>query len=284
MHLLKLSVAKDTTIPRQDMTNLLPAYEVCSLETASKAMPAERSKTDAVRAAASYALLSYKRFEHNGRTCEVLSKSPKSDSKRGMTLQINIREIGESKISYSEEILTLSAPDAHSTPEMLLSPIAVDFERLVAALNVDTLIDRGQSTLYDNDIRKIIELLLERYTVSLWKGLSLVLDDDGLKYIKRLQRLCDSELTHGSVTLSTLALDMSQANRTALARELGEEFCALLAKLLERAGYPAPSVKAINAEYELLSAKIDQAELLLGCEIPCTHARIDLETALMALE
>ena len=284
MHLLKLSVSRDVQIERSSMMNLLPAYEVCTLEQASKNMPAERSKTDAVRSAASYALLSYRRFDHNGRTCEVLAKSPKSDSTRGMVLQINVREIGDAKVKYSEEILTLSAPNAHTTPEMILTDTAHEFERLVAALNVERLIEQGQRTLYDNDVRKLIELLLDQYTVGLWKGLSLVIDDTGLTYIKRLQRLLDTELDAGSVTLSTLALDMSQANRSALARELAQEFIPMLEHLTERAGYPAPSVKKILADYDALTAKLEQAEALLGCPIPCNDARMDLETALMALE
>jgi hypothetical protein len=145
------------------------------------------------------------------------------------------------------------------------------------------LVDHGQARLYDNDLRKICDRLLEPYTVGLWTGLSLILDDTGLEYVKRLQRCLNRVLCAGTVTLSTLALDMSHANRQALAQELAQEFSGQLVKIVERCAYTAPNVDAIMKSYEVVAGKIAQAETLLGIAIPCQDSQLEVETALMSL-
>jgi hypothetical protein len=285
MHLLKVTISKDSRIHREDMIIALRKHAVCSESQAQDVLPAVRSKTDAVRMAAQYVLLNYQRFDHNARTCKILAKSPRNaKTKRGLDLQLNVQAIGDETVEYSEQILRVYAPNAQSTPEIILQPAASEFTRLVSALDIDTLIYNGQHTLYDNDMRRIIDILLEPYTSNLWKGLSLVIDDTGLTYIERMQALCDTELGAGSITLSTLALDMSHANRVALARELAtEEYIPALKILSERCGYAGPNVKAIETAYDALLGKIDQANNVLGVDIPCKDAQIDLETALMSL-
>jgi hypothetical protein len=267
------------------MQSNLTTYGVCSADTLRSIFPADRSKTDAVRAAAAYALLKYQRFhDRNGRLCKAIAKSPKSATKKGMDIQIHVQACSDDTVEYSQLVARLSAPTAQSTPELIREKAAEEFPDLCKDLHVKALREQGQDNLYDNDIRKLLEGLLDPYTVSLWKGLSLVLDETGLAYIHTLQWHCDAVLSAGKVSLSTLALDMSQANREALARELADEFATQLHKIAERCAYTAPNAKAIVTTYETLASKITQAETLLGVAIPCHDAQLAAETAIMALD
>jgi hypothetical protein len=215
--------------------------------------------------------------------CKAIAKSPKNAKKKGMDIQIHVQACGDDTVEYSQLIARLYAPQASAVPELIREQAASDYAQLCADLNIATLVEQGQERLYDNDLRRLCDRLLEPYTVGLWTGLSLVLDDTGMAYLARVQKLCNAELSAGTITLSTLALDMSQANRQALARELAQEFDGQLSKLVERCSYTAPNVDAIMKAYELLSAKISQAEMLLGIAIPCQDSQLSAETALMSL-
>ena len=285
MHLLKISIEKETYAYRNLLLASLTRYGVCQSESEALALlPAVRAKTDACRAAAAYTLLRYQRFyDQAGRLCKAIAKSPKNAKKKGMDIQIHVQACGDDTVEYSQLVARLYAPQASAVPELIREQAASDYAQLCADLNIATLVEQGQSRLYDNDLRKIMDRLLEPYTVGLWTGLSLVLDDTGMAYLARVQKLCNAELSAGTITLSTLALDMSHANRKALAQELAQEFDGQLQKIAERCSYTAPNVDAIMKAYELLSAKISQAETLLGLDIPISAAQLHVETAIMAL-
>lgn len=285
MHLLKISIEKETYAYRNLILASLTRYGICQSESEAQGLlPAVRAKTDACRAAAAYTLLRYQRFyDQAGRLCKAIAKSPKNAKKKGMDIQIHVQACGDDTVEYSQLIARLYAPHASALPELIREQAASEYAHLCIDLEIATLIEQGQERLYDNDLRKICDRLLEPYTVGLWTGLSLVLDDTGLEYVQRVQKLCNAELSAGTVTLSTLALDMSHANRQALARELAQEFDGQLAKIIERCAYTAPNVDAIMQAYELLSAKISQAETLLGIAIPCQDSQLSAETAIMAL-
>jgi len=285
VHLLKISITKESYAYRNLLLASLTRYGVCQSESEAQALlPPMRAKTDACRAATSYTLLRYQRFyDQAGRLCKAIAKSPKNAKKKGMDIQIHVQACGDDTVEYSQLIARLYAPQASAVPELIREQAASDYAQLCADLNIATLVEQGQERLYDNDLRRLCDRLLEPYTVGLWTGLSLVLDDTGMAYLARVQKLCNAELSAGTITLSTLALDMSQANRQALARELAQEFDGQLSKLVERCSYTAPNVDAIMKAYELLSAKISQAEMLLGIAIPCQDSQLSAETALMSL-
>jgi len=285
MYLLKISIEKETYAYRNLLLASLTRYGVCQSESEAQALlPPMRAKTDACRAATSYTLLRYQRFyDQAGRLCKAIAKSPKNAKKKGLDIQIHIQACGDDTVEYSQLVARLYAPQASAVPELIREQAASEYAQLCADLNIATLVEQGQERLYDNDLRRLCDRLLEPYTVGLWTGLSLVLDDTGMAYLARVQKLCNAELSAGTITLSTLALDMSHANRKALARELAQEFDGQLSKLVERCSYTAPNVDAIMKAYELLSAKISQAEMLLGIAIPCQDSQLSAETALMSL-
>jgi len=218
-----------------------------------------------------------------GRLCKAIAKSPKNAKQKGLDVQIHVQACGDNTVEYSQLIARLYAPQASAMPELIQESASTDYQQLCCDLDISSLVSQGQARLYHNDMRKILERLLEPYCVGLWTGISLVLDETGLDYVKLLQRCCDQAMSAGTVTLSTLALDMSHANRKALAQELADEFTIQLAKLVERCAYTAPNVDAIMKTYELLSAKIAQAETLLGIAIPLSDIQLEVETALMSL-
>ena len=284
MHLLKISIDTKAYARRSEVMEQLPAMDLCAQDKVSSIVPAVRSKTDACRAAANYTLLRYQRFyDHQGRLCKAIAKSPKNAKKKGMDVQIHVQACGDETVEYTQLVAQLYAPMASAMPELQRKDAASEYEQLCADLYVPELIEQGQARLYHGDIRKICERLLDAYTVGVWTGLSLVLDDAGLAYIARVQRFWQYHLSAGTVTLSTLALDMSHANRQALARELAEDFTEQLSDIIERCTYTAPNVNKVMAAYETIACKIAQAATLLAIDIPCSDVQLQAETALMSL-
>lgn len=281
MHLVRLSITKEALADRTAVHCALST--MVDAETRDSAMPAARGTTDAVRTAASYALQRWQRFEHAGQTCKAIAKATKGAKKRGLDLHIHVQATGDTSVSYSALVARLTSKTASDTPFLYAEDGAAVFPAIVKALDPHMLREHGQAHLYDNDLRKICDALLDPYAVSMWPGVSLVLTDEGVTFAHALERVLAPCLRAGSLSVSLIALDMSHANREALARDLAREWTPQLANLAERCGYTAPNVPAITREYETLAAKISQAEALLGVDVPCLEAQLTVEAALMAL-
>lgn len=281
MHLVRISVSKDARIQRDTALSTLTA--LLGKATTADVFPGVRGPSDAVRTAAAYALIPWRRFVHQGKQCEVLAKSPESTSTHGLNLHIHVCERTESKVGYSALVVRLSKTQTQSTPETIREESAHHFPDLVAVLDAATLVQEGQRYLYDNDLRKLLSLVLQPVAFKLWPGVSLVLQDHGVTLARDLERVLGACLASGSLSVSLIALDMSQANREALARELAEELTPHLEKLTDRCGYTAPNSAAIQRDYEALAEKISQAETLLGVPLPLLGTQMDTETAIMAL-
>jgi len=228
-------------------------------------------------------LLSWRRFEHQGQDCEVLAKSPKRKKAHGLNLHIHVRLCGEDSVDYSTLIARITSENSTKTPERIKAEGASQFPALLEALDAERLVSEGQFYLYDNDIRKMLDALLEPYTYSVWPGVSLVCQEAGFALAAQLENVFSTALCNGSLSVSLIALEMSQANRQALARELTQELQTQLHKLTERCSYTAPNSKAITADYEALAEKISQAEHVLGVPLPLIEAQIQTESAIMAL-
>ena len=115
----------------------------------------------------------------------------------------------------------------------------------------------------------------------LWPGTWLALGETpGLRHVTHLATL----LTTGSLTVRTLSLEQSEANRTMLAEELAGEYVRKFDKLAVRLALPKPKTEEIERAYMQLTEQIRQSEQLLGVQIPCLAEQIAFECALAAVD
>jgi len=259
---------------------------VIPLEQRDKALPAMRGTSDAVRTAARYALLRYRTFNDAGNnTCHALAASPKGENGRGLNLHVNVQVRTTDNVEYSTLVCKLQAPRSGDIPECIPGDGATVYPDLYKELsNIPALVAVGQDHCFDNDLRKVLENVLADHAYDLgWKGIRLVLSDEAKAYAIAVEKALRRSLDTGTLSISCIALDMSEANREALASELAQEFTAQFEALTERCSYTTPNVPVITKEYEALRSKLHSAEDLLGVEVPCIAAFIDCEQALMAL-
>jgi hypothetical protein len=286
MHLCKVSVSKSATATRKGMQTALDALGALGAAwQLSVELPPVRSASDAVRAAASYALHDWRKFTHGEYVCRALAESPVgAEKRRGLHLQINVVMRHHTHVDYSRPVCTLRAQKASDTPVLEKQDAAKEFDVLVRALDPSTLVEHGQTTLYDGDIRRLIEACLAPCTIPFWHGVLLVVDQDAADFARRVAEQMGAVVDHGDVRVSLIALEMHDANRQALAEELAEDLSMQFQKVIERCSYDAPNRPDIHRTYDAIVARMAQAEMLLDVGIPCLDALTACEDAIALMD
>lgn len=286
MHLLKLTVTKDARIDRDTLAERLAVLQddgVIAQATVMQAWPANRQPGDALRVAASDALRAFQDFtDSRGRRCKALAAKPLGAG-AGVHLHINVQARETNNVEYSTLVCKLDSdkPDASDKRLETTSDGREDYPDIIDALYPPDLLRAGERYLYESDIRRLLQGLLEAVTVplALWPGIWLV-RSDAAELCSRLERAFT--LPRGAVRIRLIGLDTSGLTRTALAEELSEQFTGQAEKLTERLAYPAPNLPALERDYAALCDKLAQTEELLGCQVPCWEALEGFELALMA--
>lgn len=286
MHLLKLTVSKDARIARDTLAERLAALQedgAIAQAIVMQAWPANRQPGDALRVAASDALREFQDFtDARGRRCKVLAAKPVGAG-AGVHLHIHVQARQTDNVEYSTLVCKLDSdkPDASDKRLETTSDGREDYPDIIDALYPPDLLRAGTIYLYESDLRRLLQGLLESVMVplALWPGIWLV-RSDAAGLVSRLERAF--ALPRGTVQLRLIGLDTSGLTRTALADELGEQFTSQADKLTERLSYPAPNLPALERDYAALCDKLAQTEELLGCAVPCWEVLERFELALLA--
>lgn len=267
--LIKVSIPKATLADRQLVRDWLYGLHRDAL------MPKDRTTADAMRVAISYVLRDWSSWKGtDGTVYRAIAAAPTEH--KGLYLNINVQVRKPDGVQYSETICTLSGDEGDS-PHRTSIGGGHAFQQLYDALEPWGLKDLGSAHLFDSDLRNIAEGLLEGSVDKLWKGVWLCLGEAAaLEDVVTLGTLVSA----GSVTLSTLTLDQSEANRLMLAEELAREYLAKLERFTKRLALPKPNLEAIEKEYMEVCERIKQAEQMLGVKIPCLGEQIVFEEAL----
>jgi len=269
--LIKVSIPKSSLADRDRVSNWLRAIGKDAL------MPKERSTPDAMRVAISYVLRDWSSWRgDDGTVYRAIAAAP--TEQKGLMLNINVQVRKPDGVQYSETVCTLSGDEGDGPHRVGHYPLP-EFRALYEDLEPWKLKDLGTAHLFDTDLRNIAEGLLEGSVDKLWKGVWLCLTDaPALEDVATLGTL----VSVGSVTLSTLTLDQSEANRLMLAEELAKEYLGKLERLTKRLALPKPNLEAIERDYIVVCTRIRQAEEMLGVKIPCLSEQITFEEALVS--
>jgi len=267
--LIKIAVPKVTLADRDRVSNWLRCLEKEAL------LPKERGTPDAMRVAIAYVLRDWSSWKgDDGTVYRAIAAAP--TEQKGLMLNINVQVRKPDGVQYSETVCTLSGDEGDAPQRTGHYPLP-EFRALYEDLEPWKLKDLGTNCLFDHDLRNIAEDLLEGSVDKLWKGVWLCLGNaPALEEVATLGTLVSS----GSVTLSTLTLDQSEANRLMLADELAKEYLGKLERLTKRLALPRPNLEAIERDYMAICVRIRQAEEMLGVKIPCLNEQIAFEEVL----
>jgi len=238
-------------------------------------MPKERGTPDAMRVAIAYVLRDWSSGKgEDGTVYRAIAAAP--TEQKGLMLSINVQVRKPDGVQYSETVCTLSGDEGDSPQRTGHYPLP-EFRALYEDLEPWKLKDLGTNCLFDTDLRNIAEGLLEGSVDKLWKGVWLCLGKaPALEDVTTLGTLVST----GSVTISTLTLDQSEANRLMLAEELAKEYVAKLERLTKRLALPKPNLEAIERDYMEVCIRIRNGEEMLGVKIPCLSEQVTFEEAL----
>lgn len=281
MDLLRLSVTKGTVLPLADLDKGIISTPLWIVEQIAATLP-RRKETAHVRCALAYKLQRWQRFDRSGDRCKALA-TPILGSK-GLDIRIRVQRRGVDDVTYSDLVLSYSGGAGEpivceSTPEgQRLYP------DLVADLgDVATLQAFGAAHLFDNDLRRLAQDLLAPYALALWPGV-LLANSDTQEAITALETLF-ADVQGGSVIFRLLSLDNTPANREALACELGSKLQETADEILEALSFTDPNLKRCKKLYAELLARVEQAESLLGVDVPGIWETLaDIEMQLEALQ
>jgi len=228
-----------------------------------------------MRVAIAYVLRDWSSWKgDDGTVYKAIAAAP--TEQKGLCLNINVQVRKPDGVQYSETVCTLSGDEGDSPQRTGHYPLP-EFRSLYEDLEPWKLKDLGTSQLFDTDLRNIAEGLLEGSVDKLWKGVWLCLGKAAaLEDVATLGTLVSS----GNVTLSTLTLDQSEANRLMLAEELAKEYLSKLERLTKRLTLPKPNLEAIERDYMAVCVRIRNGEEILGVKIPCLSQQIEFEEAL----
>jgi len=267
--LIKVAIPKITLADRDRVSNWLRSQGKEGL------MPKDRTTADAMRVAIAYVLRDWQTWKGaDGTAYKAIAAAP--TEQKGLMLDINVQVRKPDGVQYSETVCRLSS-DTEDVPHRIGLTPTYAFEQLYRALEPWALKDLGTAHLFDADLRNIAEDLLEGSVDKLWKGVWLSLGEAAaLEEVATLGTL----VCAGSVTLSTLTLDQSEANRLMLADELAKEYVSKLERLTKRLALAKPNLEAIERDYMEVCTRIRNAEELLSVKVPCLVQQIEFEEVL----
>ena len=267
--LIKISIPKCTLADRERVENWLRSQGKEAL------YPKPRTTADAMRVAIAYVLRDWSSWRgDDGTVYKAIAAAP--TQQKGLILDINVQVRKPDGVQYSETVCRLSS-DSDDLPHRIGTLPTYQFEPLYRALEPWMLKDLGTAHLFDADLRNIAEGLLEGSVDKLWKGVWLCLGEAAaVEEVAALGTL----VCAGSITLSTLTLDQSEANRLMLADELAKEYLGKLERLTKRLALAKPNLEAIERDYMEVCARIRNAEEMLGVPIPCLQQQVEFEEAL----
>lgn len=267
--LIKIAIPKVTLADRNRVHSWL------KVQGKDPLMPKPRTTADAMRVAIAYVLRDWQTWKDaDGTAYKAIAAAP--TEQKGLMLDINVQVRKPDGVQYSETVCRLSS-DTDDLPHRLGSTPTYAFEQLYRALEPWTLKDLGTANLFDADLRNIAEGLLEGSVDKLWKGVWLCLGDAAaLEEVASLGTL----VCAGNVTLSTLTLDQSEANRLMLADELAKEYVSKLERLTKRLALAKPNLEAIERDYMEVCTRIRNAEEMLSVKVPCLAEQIAFEDVL----
>ena len=274
--IVKARFSKDVRIGRN---RFYGALQDTYPEQAEDLFPAVRSRGDALRWGLTQALRAWQRFEHSGDQCRAIAATAKTDG-RGLAIDIHVQRIGQD-VDYSRKVcrLTVSRSGEASLDK---GPDFWSYRTLTDALDPAELIDYGQSNLFDSDLRRILDTLLDGQVLRLWPGIFVALGRAQVSAVEQAQALFHAP-DAGTIRFSLLSLENSQANREALADELAQEFERAYSEIETRAEGPGPNTERLTDELMALDARRSQAERILDVTIPCDDAQTSAELSVMAL-
>lgn len=281
MDLLRLSVKRETLLAIQQFLHNAAEQTLWTEDDLRKAIP-QRNQTDVVRVALAWQARKWARFTHEGQECKAMVDHTKGG--KGLDVRIHVRRKDAQNVSYSDLVISIHGGIGEPIVATATETGTIRYPGLVADLgNIAALRAFGEQHLFDNDVRRLVQGLLERRVVALWQGVSLVLQESthvAIRACEVLLRGCAA----GEVTCTLLSLDKTPANRQALARELGERYETEAADLQEALAYTDPNLKRCRKLYDDLVSRVQSAEALLEVEIPCWEVLCDVEMTLTSLE
>lgn len=277
--LVKARFSKDSRIDRSSFYRRLGAY--IGTDQAEAVMPGTRSMSDAFRWGINHALRNHSKYiDDNGDECRVLITPLKGKEFR---VQVDIQKRA-SEVNYTSKIATLSIERNNEPIATQGTYPTTTQERDIWSLLRDAanLVDYGRNNLFETDLRRITDTLLDGKILKLWPGIYAALGEDSLAAVEQVKALLAC-LNAGEVRISILSLENSVDNRKALADELADEFSRAFDDINGRAGKAGPNVELLEKELSALQMKRYTAEKILGCSIPCDDSQADAEMALLAI-
>lgn len=279
--LVRIRVSKDALMTRNEYQARLINHNLAtSTEESRDMLPGVRPVTDAVRVALSYRMRNWQRWEQDGKTCKAIVASPKGGD---FAPEIHVQERDTEHVRYTSRVakIMLTGNDADGyTPIYEEGSDHARYRNIMADLDVPTLADFGQSNLFEQDMRRLIDGMLEGHVLKFWPGTYACLSEDDTQLLGRIQSLF-SILAAGEVRIRPLVLDTGEANREAIAQELADEnLTPAFNDIATRCQKPGPNLELLEAEYMALYERRENAERLLGVAVPCDDAQEAAEAAL----
>jgi hypothetical protein len=271
--LVKIEIPKKTLATRKAVGDWLKILGKEGL------LGSQRCTSDALRVALTYTLRDWQRWTtEEGSVCKAMASSP--TKQQGVITDIDIQERTPEGAKYRTRICRLSCQE-DGIPKREYGEVPERFRPLYDQLGPEQLVWLGETHLFDQDLRDLCEALIGDAADNIWPGVWLCLDEaPGLNHIAHLGLL----VTKGQVTVKTLTLEFSEANRLLLAEELAAEYAKTLEHLTKRLGYPKPTIEAIEADYLTLCERIMKAQETLGVEIPILEQQCMFEELLATTE
>mgnify|MGYP003575195287 FL=1 len=276
--IVRASVPRVARIRRAAMQARLDVQ--CGSMLAAQLMPGKRNARDALRKAISYRLRPVSTVLIDGVEYRIIAAEAKDN--KAFVIDFHAQQRGKrvdyvaiGSLIYSERngVTWEFGAGVHKFP-MFPGSIIPQANKEVLTF--------GQVTLFDSDLRRIMDGYLEAKILKLWPGVYVALQAAERQAVLEAKALMTG-LDEGDVTLSLLNLEDTKANREALASELAQEFIRAFEDLEARAGKPGPNVEGLQAELESLAHRKLTAEALLGVEIPCSEPFCNAELAVSDL-
>lgn len=272
--IVRASVPRHARIGRQEMAARLEDH--CGAILAEQLQPSQRNARDALRKAISYRLRPVSRMVLDGQEYYILSAEAKDN--KAFVVEFHVQQRGE-KVDYLEVgSLTYREGEGVKWITGRHGTLLPGLPGTIMRLDGQEVLGFGLDTLFDNDLRAILDKYLHGKILRLWPGVYIALDAAERQAVLQAKALMNG-LDEGAVTVSLLNLEDTKANREALALELAQEFIRVFEDITARAAKPGPNIELLEEELTGLSQRKATAELLLGVEIPCLDAQLDAEMA-----
>lgn len=243
-------------------------------------MPKVRCLTDALRKAVDKRLVPFSRFFVDGMECKVLVAQAKGVKEFKLDVAVQVR--GGKEVTYSPTVCSVSTYE--DSAAVYLEGAASTYPDIVTELGTGGgLAVYGKENLFDSDLRRVVDKMLDGYALRIWAGVFVALGPDANARLELVKRVVGN-LDDGEIKFSALSLEDSAVNREALADELGETFRERYMDIFNRCYKPGPNLEALSNELVELDAQLYTTQDVIGVEIPVGDAPTEARIALVTMQ